>query len=365
MNRSAIRFSLMVLALLLAQMLFAKKTPVPEGFNALRIGRPYRDVGHLLKKSNTKIPILSQVAWHYYYYTQGLAIESAALEREQYMLNPEGDYKFYLGVPVQMIYVDFDHNDRISVITLFFSNDLSCKIADAFETQTKEKLPPCNNHRSEAHKIISEDSLHYEYFSNYLIDSVYLGYTVIRFSGGAQTVSDEVMGVKKHSAGKMEYTHDFLGFDVFRIGKSFGELKAYIHRGKGFSYGLLSGSHQFIEYGYRFEPDCWHPFQHYSGWKKYDYIDVITVDLFFDDDNKLKRINVIMRDTPENRDYLKMKLSTQFSSPLIVKNDSFSGQYWQGVWNINKRQVSVSCTYRMPGVSTGPPAVITLSIMEH
>lgn len=343
----------------------AKSDPLPKGWQELRVGRHYSAVNHLLRKSTTEFPLITQVAWHYYYYTQGLAIDYSVLKRQQYTLNPDGDYKFYLGVPVQMVYVDFDANDRISAISLFFPNDFSCKLSEAFYKENKLKPTPCRDNRSQACHVLSEDSLHYEFFSNQLIDSVYIGYTVIRFSGGPHTIADEVRHVKKLSAGNMQYTYDFNGFGVFEIGKSLEELKPFLENQPGFDYYTLAGNYSTNDFNRELPRNCWHPRHNYAGWKKYDSIDVLTLDLFFDGNDKLMRINVVMRDTPENRNYLMQKMTAQFSSPQLVQQTTVSGEYWQGSWNIKRRQVNLSATYRRPRVSVGLPAVIMLSITQH
>ncbi|MCA6365329.1 MAG: hypothetical protein IM638_20015 [Bacteroidetes bacterium] len=343
----------------------AKPDPFPVGWSELRVGRHYSAVSHLLRKSTTEVPLITQVSWHYYYYTQGLAIDNSALKRQQYTLNPDGDYKFYLGVPVQMIYVDFDQNDRIAAISLFFPNDFSCKLNEAFCKENKVKEIPCRNQRSEASYVFNKDSLHYEFFSNQLIDSVYIGYTIIRFSGGPQTIADEVRHVKKLSAGTMHYTFDFNGFGEFTIGKSLDELKPFLENEPGFDYYTLAGNYSTDDFNRELPRNCWHPRYNYTGWKKYDSIDVLVLDLFFDGNNRLKRINIVMRDTPENRNYLMQKMTDQFSSPHLVQRTTVSADYWQGSWNIKRRQINLSATYRRPGARQGPPAVITLSITEH
>jgi hypothetical protein len=338
-----------------------------QGWKELRIGKHYDEVKHLIYEIKNNTPTLERTIWHSYTYDSGYQIPYDSIRTNFYRVINSKGYDKYYGQNVSHTEIEFDRNQRIASVSIYFLHDYAYNVYKAFQNQMtrKYKAYPEKGEPFSSFNFETKDSLQWMFCSNYWIDSAHIYASMIRHSRSGNSVFDCVKRIKSLSVNRFNYTDETSGFGPFRLGKTRKELTHLLQKEKGFSYQLLLGEVR----NKHFSPDCYHPAQALSKFRKYINADVISVDLFFDFKDVLIEIVVVTRNTAE----IQSGLYNKFEQLLCDQKNKerHEKQYKQRelechyLWAVKKVQITLESFSRNSNNKTANPDVLFLSYKLH
>ena len=338
-----------------------------QGWKELRIGKHYDEVKHLIYEIKNNTPTLERTIWHSYTYDSGYQIPYDSIRTNFYRAINSKGYDKYYGKNVSHTEIEFDKNQRIASVSIYFLHDYAYNVYIAFQDQMtrKYKISSEKGEPFSAFNFETKDSLQWMFCSNYWIDSAHINVSMIRHSRSGNSVFDCVKRIKSRSVNRLNYSNESNCFGPFRLGKTRKELAHLMQKEKSFSYRLLLGAVRNTE----FSPDCYHPAQALSKFSKYINADVISVDLFFDYRDVLIEIVVVTRNTAEIQSGLHNKFERLLGDQQ--NKERHEKQYKQRelechyLWVVKKVQITLESFSRNSNDKTANPDVLFLSYKLH